>query len=114
MKHSMYVGMAALAVAAIVAAGLVYAEGEATAATCPCPRHGGSTVMKEAKVAVQNTAEGVTITVTAANLKNKNAEQPRACDYGKGMHLSLEYRQNQEGSRGNEQFDGTGDDPPAI
>ena len=84
MKHSMYVGMAALAVAAIVAAGLVYAEGETTAATCPCPRHGGATVMKDAKITVQNTAEGVTITVTSANADQVKAIQTCFANFGKG------------------------------
>ena len=86
MKHSMYVGMAALAVAAIVAAGLVYAEGETTAATCPCPRHGGATVMKDAKITVQNTAEGVTITVTAANADQVKAIQTCFASFGKGTN----------------------------
>jgi hypothetical protein len=84
MKQSMYVGMTALAVAAIVAAGMVYAEGETTAATCPCPRHGGATVMKDAKIAVQNTAEGVTITVTAANADQVKAIQTSFANFGKG------------------------------
>jgi len=76
--------MAALAVAAIVAAGLVYAEGETTAAACPCLRHGGSAVMKDAKIAVQNTAEGVTITVTAANAEQVKAIQTCFANFGKG------------------------------
>ena len=86
MKRSMYVGMAALAVAAIVAVGLVYAEGETTAPTCPCPYHGGSAVMKDAKIAVQNTAEGVTITVTAANAEQVKAIQTCFANFGKGTN----------------------------
>jgi len=78
--------MAALAVAAIVVAGLVYAGGETTAATCPCPRHGGATVMKDAKITVQNTAEGVTITVTAANADQVKAIQTCFASFGKGTN----------------------------
>lgn len=84
MKYSMYAGMAALAVAAIVAAGRVYAEGETTAATCPRSRQVRATVMKDAKITVQNTAEGVTITVTAANADQVKAIQTCLANFGKG------------------------------
>jgi uncharacterized protein with PIN domain len=84
MKRSLYVGMAALAVAAVVGT-LVYAEGETSAATCPCVRHIGSAVMKDAEIAVQNTAEGVTITVTAANADQVKAIQACFANFGKGV-----------------------------
>ena len=85
MKRNMYLGMAAMAVAAIVAAGLVYA-GDTTTVACPCPYHGGSAVMKDAKIAVQNTAEGVTITVTAANADQVKAIQTCFANFGKGTN----------------------------
>jgi hypothetical protein len=81
----MYVGMAALVVAAVVGT-MVYAGGEAGTVACPCPYHGGSSVMKDAKIAVQNTDEGVTITVTAANAEQVKAIQTCFANFGKGTN----------------------------
>ena len=74
MKRSLYVGMAALAVVAFVGT-LVYADGETNTVACPCPCYGGSAVMKDATMVVQNTAASVTITVTAANAEQVKAIQ---------------------------------------
>ena len=82
MKRSMYVGMAALGVAALVVGTMVYAEGETTTAACPCPCYGGSAIMKDATIVVQNTAEGVTITVTAANAEQIKAIQTAFANFG--------------------------------
>ena len=86
MKRSLYLGLAALAVAALVVGTVVYAAGEAATVTCPCPYHGGSAFMKDAKIAVQNTAEGVTITVTAANAEQVKAIQAAFANFGKGTN----------------------------
>ena len=86
MKRSLYVGMAALAVAALVVGTLVYADGETNTVACPCPCYGGSAVMKDAKIAVQNTAEGVTITVTAVNAEQVQAIQTAFANFGKGTN----------------------------
>jgi hypothetical protein len=83
MKRSMYAGIAALAVAALVAGTVVHAAGEAATVACPCPYHGGSAVMKDAKIAVQNTAEGMTIIVTAANAEQVKAIQAAFAKFGK-------------------------------
>ena len=86
MKRSMYVGMAALAVAALVVGTLVYADGETNTVACPCPRYGGSAVMKDATIVVQNTAAGVTITVTAANAEQVKAIQIAFANFGKSTN----------------------------
>jgi len=101
MKRSMYVGMAALAVAALVVGTLVYADGETNTVACPCPCYGGSTVMKvacscpyyggsavmkDATIVVQNTAAGVTITVTAVNAEQVQAIQTAFANFGKGTN----------------------------
>ena len=82
MKRSIYVGMAALAVAALVVGTRVYAGGETNTVACPCPCQGGSAVMKDAKIAVQNTADGVTITVTATNAEQVKAIQTAFANFG--------------------------------
>ena len=86
MKRGMYVGMAALAVAALVVGTLVYADGETNTVACPCPYYGGSAVMKDATIVVQNTAAGVTITVTAANAEQVQAIQTAFANFGKGTN----------------------------
>ena len=86
MKRSMYVGMAALAVAALVVGTLVYADGETNTVACTCPCYGGSAVMKDATIVVQNTAAGVTITVTAANAEQVQAIQTAFANFGKGTN----------------------------
>ena len=86
MKRSLYVGMAALAVAALVVGTLVYADGETNTVACPCPYYGGSAVMKDATIVVQNTAEGVTITVTAANAEQVKVIQAAFANFGKGTN----------------------------
>ena len=83
MKRSLYLGLAGLAVAALVVGTVVYAAGEAATVACPCPYHGGSAVMKDAKIAVQNIAEGVTISVTAANAEQVKAIQTAFANFGK-------------------------------
>jgi len=86
MKRSLCMGLAALGMAAAVVATVVYAEGETARTACPCPYHGSSGIMKDAKVAVQNTAEGVTITITAANAEQVKAIQAAFADFGKGTN----------------------------
>jgi len=75
-----------LAVAALVVGTLVYAEGETNTVACPCPCQGGSAVMKDAKIAVQNTDRGVTITITAANAEQVQAIQTAFANFGKGTN----------------------------
>ena len=86
MKRSMYVGMAALAAAALVVGTLVHADGETNTVACPCPCYGGSAVMKDATIVVQNTAAGVTITVTAVNAEQVQAIQTAFANFGKGTN----------------------------
>jgi len=84
MKRSLYMGLAALGMAAAVMATVDYAEGEAAEAACPCPYHGGTGVMKDAKVAVENTADGVKITVTSENADQVKAIQAAFANFGTG------------------------------
>ena len=81
-------GLAALGMAAAVVATVVYAEGETARTACPCPYHGSSGIMKDAKITVQNTAEGVTITITATNAEQVKAIQAAFADFGKGTNAT--------------------------
>jgi len=44
--------------------------------------------MKDAKITVQNTAEGVTITITATNAEQVKAIQAAFADFGKGTNAT--------------------------
>ena len=86
MKRSIYVGMAVLAMAALLVGTMVYAGGETNAVAGPWRCQGGPVVMKDAKIVVQNTDEGVTITVTAANAEQVKAIQTAFANFGKGTN----------------------------
>jgi len=88
MKRSTYLGIAALAVAALVVTTMVRAAGETAEVACPCPLHNGSTMMKDAKVAVQNIADGVTITITAANADQVKVIQTAFANCGKATNAA--------------------------
>ena len=86
------VGVAAVGalVAVFVAVMPVLGSGEKGQFVCPCPYHPGCGVLKDAKIAVQNTDQGVTVSITAETPEKVKAIQAAFTEFSMGTNMSCQ------------------------
>lgn len=64
----------------------VLGNGQKGEAACPCLYYAGCGALKDAKVEVQNTDKGVTISIAAETIEQVKAIQTTFADFGKGTN----------------------------